>query len=76
MEWRVPFIHGTATEETIMKGYRTILVGLGLAIAPSALQYLGAVDWNAALGATGAFIVSGLIQVGMRFLTNTPAGQK
>lgn len=58
-----------------MKGYRTIIVGLVLAIGPAALQYLGAVDWSALLGPTGAFFVSGLVAILMRFATSTPVGK-
>jgi hypothetical protein len=59
----------------LMKGYRTILIGLALAVGPAALQYLGAVDWNALLGPTGAFFVSGVVAILMRFATTTPVGK-
>lgn len=59
----------------IMKGYRTISVGLALAIGPAALQYLGAVDWATLIGPTGAFFVSGLIAIFMRAITSTPVGK-
>jgi lysozyme len=58
-----------------MKGYRTIVVGLALALGPAALQYLGAVDWAQLIGPTGAFFVSGLIAIGMRAITSTPVGK-
>lgn len=58
-----------------MKGYRTIIVGLVLAIGPAALQYLGAVDWSALVGPTGAFFVSGVVAILMRFATSTPVGK-
>ena len=59
----------------VMKGYRTILVGLALAIGPAALQYLGAVDWTNVIGPTGAFFVSGLVAIGMRAITTSPIGK-
>ena len=59
----------------LMKGYRTILIGLALAVGPAALQYLGAVDWSALLGPTGAFFVSGVVAILMRFATTTPVGK-
>lgn len=59
----------------LMKGYRTILVGLALAILPEALQYLGAVDWANVIGPTGAFFVSGLIAIAMRAVTSSPVGK-
>ena len=58
-----------------MKGYRTILVGLVLAIGPAALQFLGAVDWSGLIGPTGAFFVSGVVAILMRFFTTTPVGK-
>lgn len=59
----------------LMKGYRTILVGLVLAIGPAALQFLGAVDWSGLIGPTGAFFVSGVVAILMRFVTSTPVGK-
>ncbi len=59
-----------------MKGWRTIVVGLGIAIGPAALGYLGDVDWASYVGPTTAFFISGAITVFMRFVTNTPVGQK
>ena len=58
-----------------MKGYRTIIVGLVLAIGPVALQYLGAVDWTQLIGPTGAFFVSGVIAIFMRSITTSPVGK-
>lgn len=60
----------------VMKGYRTLMVGLALAILPATLQYLGAVDWNALIGPTGAFFVSGVIAMLMRAITTTPVGKQ
>ncbi|MCC0005156.1 MAG: hypothetical protein H6872_08365 [Methylobacteriaceae bacterium] len=59
----------------LAKGYRTILVGLVLAIGPAALQFLGAVDWSGLIGPTGAFFVSGVVAILMRFFTTTPGGK-
>jgi len=60
----------------LMKGYRTLLVGLALAMGPGALQYLGAVDWSALLGPTRAFLISGAVSILMRFVTTTPVGNQ
>ncbi len=54
-----------------LKGWRTFLVGLGLAIAPSALSYLSGIEWDQYIGATGAFFVSGVLMLAMRFVTDT-----
>jgi lysozyme len=59
----------------VMKGYRSIAVGLALAIGPVALQYLGAIDWAQLIGPTGAFFVSGVIAICMRAVTTTPVGK-
>lgn len=57
----------------MLKGYKTILIGLLLAVGTPALDYLAGVNWAEMVGPTGAVIVSGVIMVAMRFLTNTPA---
>ncbi|SDR10002.1 hypothetical protein SAMN05444161_1637 [Rhizobiales bacterium GAS191] len=59
-----------------LQGFRTFAVGLTLAVAPSALSYLSGLDWNQHVGATGAFFVSGLLMLAMRFVTSTPPGSK
>ena len=59
----------------IGKGLRTLAVGLTIAVAPSALSYIGGVDWTQ-LGVSpvaGAFI--GVIVMGMRTITTTPVGK-
>lgn len=63
-------------EKRIFKGFRTIIVGLALAIAPTALTYLTGVDWASYLGPTGAFFVSGVLMIAMRYFTNTKVGSK
>ena len=60
----------------MLKGYSTIIVGLGLAIAPSAITYLSGVDWNSVVGPQGAFFISGILMTALRFVTNTPPGAK
>lgn len=54
-------------------GFKTILVGLVMAIGPGALTYLGGIDW-AKLGLPdwAAFAISGAIMIAMRFKTSTP----
>jgi hypothetical protein len=59
-----------------MKGLRTVLYGAVVAIAPSALTYLGGVDWTS-LGISptaGGIIGAGIIA--LRTVTSTPIGQK
>jgi hypothetical protein len=59
-----------------MKGYRTLLVGLFVAIAPVAAQYFASVDWTQYLPPQYAPFVAGAIIWAMRFVTNTPVGEK
>lgn len=58
-----------------MKGYRTILVGLAMAIAPAALTYLAGVDWTALVGPNGAMFVAGIVTIALRIVTTTPVGK-
>jgi hypothetical protein len=58
-----------------MKGYRTILVGLLMAIAPAGLGYLLSVNWNAYLSPEAAFAISGVLTIAMRVVTTTPVAQ-
>ena len=58
-----------------MKGLRTILVGLAIAIGPVAVQYLGGVDWSSIIPAPWDSVIAGAIMIGMRFITSTPVAQ-
>jgi opacity protein-like surface antigen len=59
----------------MMKGWKTIAVGLLMVIAPSALSYLAGVDWSQFVGPVGAFAISGGIAILMRVVTTTPVGK-
>ena len=59
-----------------MKGYKTIIAGLALVIGPPALSYLASVDWSQVVGTRWAFVISGLIMIGLRIVTDTPVGTK
>lgn len=54
-----------------MKGFRSVLIGLGLAVVPAATEYMAGVDWSF-LGETTGFVVGGVVMVVMRALTTTP----
>lgn len=58
-----------------MKGYRTILFGALMVIAPPLLTYLADIDWSQIVGADKALMVTGVITILMRLVTNTPAGK-
>ncbi len=57
-----------------MKGWRTLAWGLGMALVPAGLQYLGGVDWTQYVSPTVASVVAGSITVLLRAFTNTPLG--
>ena len=59
-----------------LKGWRTIGIGLLIAVAPAALTYLGGIDWTKLVGANGAMIISGALMIGMRLVTDSPVGKK
>jgi hypothetical protein len=60
----------------MMQGYKTISLGLAMAILPEALKYLNLVDWTQYIPPQYAPIVTGLLMVAMRFMTTTPVGVK
>ncbi len=59
-----------------LKGWRTIAVGLIVAIGPVALQFLAGVNWTTVVSPTYAPVIVGAIMIGMRAITNTSPGQK
>jgi hypothetical protein len=59
-----------------MKGFRTIGIGLALAIAPVALQYLIGIDWSQYVAPQYVAVVSGALMILMRLVTTTPPGAK
>ena len=59
-----------------MKGYRTIAVGAAMAVLPPLVTYLLGIDWTSIVGANAAMVISGVLTIGMRLVTTTPAGQK
>jgi hypothetical protein len=59
-----------------MKGFRTIAVGLFMAIGVPALTYLSGIDWTQYVPAQYAPVIAGTIMVVMRIITNTNVGAK
>ena len=59
-----------------MTGFKTIFVGLLMALIPAGTQYFGAVDWNAILPAPWGLVVGGIVMAVMRFFTTTPIFKK
>lgn len=60
----------------MLKGFKTVIFGAAVAVAPSLLTYLGGVDWTTiglsptTAGAIGAGIIA------LRAITSTPIGKK
>jgi hypothetical protein len=59
-----------------MKGFRTVLYGLAVATVPSALVYLGGVDWTQFGISPSVAAVIGAGIVGFRAYTTTAIGSK
>ena len=59
-----------------MKGYRTIIVGLGMAVGVPGLQFLAGLDWTQYVPPQYAPVIAGVIMVCMRLITNTDTGSK
>lgn len=60
----------------MLKGWKTVLFGLLVAIAPPAVTYLGGVNWTS-IGISPAVAgVIGAIIIGLRAVTNTAIGSK
>lgn len=57
-------------------GFRTIIVGLLMAIGVPALSYLAGVDWTAfGISPTISIAICGLITIAMRIISRTPVAQ-
>ena len=60
----------------MLTGFRTVLVGLVVAIGPAALTYFGGVDWTSlGLSPTVGGVIGAVI-IGLRAITTTPIGTK
>ncbi len=60
----------------MLSGYRTILFGLFVAVAPVALEYLKGIDWTQYVSPIYAPMVVGGITIALRMLTTTAWGVK
>ena len=58
-----------------MKGFRTIAVGLAMAVLPVALTYLAGVDWTQYVSPNIALLISSTVMIGLRTVTTTPVGK-
>lgn len=60
----------------MLKGWKTIIVGVGLAVAPAALQYLAGIDWAQYVSPEWAPTIAAAIMIAMRLVSTTPVGKK
>ncbi len=58
-----------------MKGYRTLAVGLVMAVAVPGLTYLAGVDWTQYVSPNQALVISGGLMIVLRLVTNTAIGR-
>ena len=58
-----------------MKGWKTVIFGLGMAIVPVGLTYLAGIDWTQYVSPTWAPVVAGAITILLRAMTTTPIGK-
>jgi hypothetical protein len=54
-----------------MKGFRTVITGLGIAVAPVALEYVAKIDWTQYVSPNIALVISGLTMVALRAITSS-----
>lgn len=65
-----------------MKGFRTIIVNAAVAALPLAFEFLAFLDvfdWRSVLSSESAgwlILLIGLLNIGLRFITTTPVGEK
>lgn len=59
-----------------MTGYRTLIIGFLLAVAPSAFSFLTGIDWSHYFSANVALVISGAIMIVMRLVTTTAVATK
>ena len=59
-----------------MKGLKTVLFGVLLAVVPVALQYLAGIDWTTLVSPTWAPVIAGGVAIVLRYFTDTPIGKK
>ncbi len=60
----------------MLKGWKTVVSGVLMAILPAALTYLAGVDWTKFVSPNAAMLIAGIIVVALRAVTNTPIGTK
>lgn len=60
----------------MLTGFKTILVGLLIAVGPTAVDYIGGIDWTRYVDPKWAPIISGSVMIAMRLVTTTGVFKK
>lgn len=60
----------------MLKGWKTIIFGLIVAIGPVAVTYLGNVNWTSLGISPGVAGMIGVAIIALRAVTNSPLGSK
>mgnify|MGYP001603790271 CR=1 FL=1 len=60
----------------MFKGWRTVLIAIGIAAGTAALQYLLDFDWVNAVGPLFAVIILEGIKIALRLISTGPVGTK
>lgn len=59
-----------------MKGYRTILLGALMVVAPPLFSYLAGIHWSDYVSSDTAFMINGALMIALRAVTTSPMGSK
>lgn len=58
-----------------MKGYRTLALNGAMAAGAALLTWAAGVDWTQYVSPTAALVIAGAVNIGLRFMTDTPVGK-
>lgn len=59
-----------------LKGWKTVVFGLAVAVVPAGLTYLADLDWTHFVNPNIAALITGLITIALRAVTDTSIGTK
>ena len=58
-----------------MKGYRTLALNGALVVGAALLNWAAGVNWAEYVSPTVAVVLTGAVNIALRFVTTTPVGQ-
>jgi hypothetical protein len=59
-----------------LQGVKTLAIGAGLSVLPTLAEFVMKINWDEVVGTKYAFMVSGIVMMGMRLITKTPVFQQ